>query len=160
GSCLREAYSRLAPNAADINGLACRLEVSKDLHGGQKSAMAPIRGRGGAYEEGFVIEHTRERRRGAKSRALLAAWIRRDKMLMESLLELHEEFTVLELLKVATLLDSDRSSRCLERRMACLKRESAKAGQKGKSRLGRKIDYLKREVNNRNMLKIEVQFCS
>ncbi|VDO96994.1 unnamed protein product [Soboliphyme baturini] len=33
GSSLGAAYSRLPPNAADINGLTCRLEISKDLHG-------------------------------------------------------------------------------------------------------------------------------
>ncbi|VDP20913.1 unnamed protein product [Soboliphyme baturini] len=47
----RAAYSRVPPNAADINGLACRLEIRKALPGGRERYNWQLKRRKAALEK-------------------------------------------------------------------------------------------------------------
>lgn len=93
----------------------------------------------------------------AKARALAAAWSRHDKELADGFLKDRSNFGVVEVLKAVTTLDAGRKAREYEKRMARFKQAAATAGKKGKSRLGRRINDMKKTVNNLSALKPTVK---
>ena len=86
----------------------------------------------------------------SKVRALAAAWARHDHELANALMACEEDIGVVEILKALSSLDAGRRARAEEKRLAKLKHCSTLAGKKGKTRLGRRMVEVKKNMNNYN----------